>query len=301
MKAMLWAMLAQASMTNQVDNSQPIVLEPLSEWILDQGRQSCAVRRSFGAPGKPTVVEFRRDEPMNGGFDIAITSGAFAMADGPFQATLKPGGVAFSPSMVGRERASTGAIWSVWKHDIREASKRDISKEEWDRYYAANGPDAYRKRVETLEVESLFDSDLVLPIGPIDGLRQQLTDCYDAVMMANGLTRDDARENHRPVEFRNRQKIMVSMLPLLPQDIRQRIQERKDVFVEFVVFLDANAEPTSCRLSTVPRYRELEKEGCETIVREGQFRLKKGEEARPAMIDAGYHYREDLGLAITGR
>lgn len=300
MKVLMLAFLAQVSVANQSLDETPVTLEPASDWTLEQGKYGCATRRSFGSPEKQTVLEFRLDEPMSGRFDIAITSLEFPLENGPFRATLRPDGVEYTPPLPGRERASSGALWTVWDHDLREASKREITGDEWDRYYKENGPDKFLKRIKTIEIEGLFNRDIVLPIGPVDGLRQQLRDCYDAVMMTHGLTKEDAKEDSRPVEFQNRQQIMLSMLGQLPADILRRISLKKQTHVSFVIFLDKDAEPTGCRLTTVPRYHDLEERGCAKIVSEGRFRFREGEEHRPAMVQAGFLYREDSGLRISG-
>ena len=223
------------------------------------------------------------------------------MNDGSFQATLQPNGIKYRPPLPGREQTSSGALWTIWDHDIREASTRNISGDEWDRYFAEDGPETFRRSVEALGIKQLFEQDLVLPIGPIDGLRQQLTDCYDEVMMAHGMTREDSIEDRRPVDFRNRSKILKSMLNKLPPVLQDRIREGKQVSVNFVVFLDAKAEPTACRLTTLPRYREFEASVCEKIVNDGRFQFRKKEEPRPAIVQAGYFYRKDIGFSLTGR
>lgn len=300
MKSLLLALLAQSAVGVPAAEPELEQLDALTEWTRVQNENGCAMRRSFGSPDAPTVLEFRRDEPRSGRFDIAITSAAHEMADGSFTATLQPGGVAFSPSLPGREMAASGALWSVWDHDIREASKRDLPSEEWDRYYARNGPDEFRAQIRSLDIEGLFDRDFSLPIGPIDTVREELGDCYDDVMVAHGLSRHDAVDDNRPVRFRNREQILRSMLNLIPQALLQRIRQDRQVLINFVIFLDANAEPTTCRLTTVPRYRELEEKGCEKLTGEGEFEFAKGEERRPAMLQAGFFYREGVGLTTTG-
>jgi len=298
--AILWILLAQASVTDESSEPKPVQLEPLSNWEIVQKPYGCAVRRSFGAFDKPTTIELRRDEPNSGGFDIAITSAEFDLRDSSFQATLLPDGIEYRPPLPGKERSSTGSIWTVWPHNIQEASKRGITGDEWDRYMAEDGPENFRRRVKTLEIQDLFSEDLVLPIGAISKPRRQLEHCYENVMVANGMPREDAINDSRPVELRNSRKLLRSLLPSLPPVYFERIKQKKQVSVSFAVFLDADAQPTRCRLTTVPRYSQLEKAGCDKLIKNGRYRFKRNEERRPAMIQAGYLYREDIGFITTG-
>ena len=283
-----------------IEEQSPVTLMPISEWSLQQQEHGCALRRSFGSPDLPTVIEFRRNEPKSGGFDIAISSEEFAMNDGPFVATLLPGGVEYAPPLPGREQEASGALWTVWAHYIGLASRRNFTSEEWDRYRADDGPEKFRRSVESLKITGLFDRDIELVTGAVSEPRQMLTDCYDQVMIAHGMTREDALEDNRPVDFKNRVRILGSMAYLLPQALMARIERGKQVRVNFAVFLNVNAEPTGCRLTTVPRYRELETQGCERIIREGRFEFKTGEDRRPAMVQAGYLFLPDRGFHFTG-
>lgn len=305
MKTLLWAALAQAVIANPPTPTEvsPAVeqLEALSEWDLYQDQYGCRAQRTFGEDDRPTILEFRRDEPSSGRFDIAITSYAYTVAEGSFSATLLPNGIAYTPPLPGREMTASGQLWIVWDHDIREASSQNFSSKEWDRYLAEDGPEQFRRSVETLEIQNLFDRDIQLPIGPIDILRAQLDECYDSVVMAHGLTADDASDDGRPVEFSNRAAVLRSMIGLLPPALTERVQRQKQIDVNFVIFVDDEAKPVACRLTTIPRYHKLEKEGCQRIIEEGRFRFRKGEVHRPAIVQAGYFYRDDIGFRFTGR
>jgi len=297
---LFFALVAHLFGVSQPNEPAKIRLEPLSDWSVKKVRYGCAVQRTFGSNEKPTVLELRRDEPMNGGFDVAITSDEFELVGEPFSATFKPNGLEFSPSLPGKERTNSGSIWTYWAHNISEASSQNFTDEEFDRYLKEDGPEAFRDKIETLEIEGLFGRDLILQTGPISVPRQLLEDCYHQVMIDHGMPLKDAMEDLRPIEFRNRIKVLRSMLPLLPSPLVERLRAKKQVSVNFAIFLDSDAKPTGCRLTSSPRYSGLEQEGCSALVDDGRFRFKRGEEPRPTMVQAGYLYREDIGFAFTG-
>lgn len=294
------ALMAQSVVASSTGEISAVRLEPLTDWPVQQSKYGCSLQRAFGSTEKPTLIESRRDEPMSGRFDIAITSEEFELGDESFKATLEPNGIEYRPPMPGKERGRDGSIWTYWDHDIREAITQDFSNQDYDGYRERNGLNAFLNQVETLEIDGLFERDISLVTGPIGGLRERLDDCYQKVMIDHGIPVEDAKEDSRPIEFSNRKKVLESLLPTLPEPYIVRLRQKKQINVGFVIFLDANAKPTGCRLTTTPRYSQLEKIGCDRLQKDGRFRFKKGEKARPAMVQAGFLYREDVGFAFTG-
>lgn len=267
------------------------VLSPLGEWETQQLDDRCILRRAFGDPARPTVLELRRIDPWNGGFQAALTSGEFALQTAPVTAAWLPGGRRAEADRPSYPRDDGGRGWVVFPHGLWDAGLDSLIESRapgaTTAYFRDDGPGRFRRQVERFEVAGAFDRPIALATGPMDGVVGAIGECMERMVAARGVDPADiARDSSRAVP--RHLPSQTRIFSRLPQSIRSR---SRPSMVEFVLYVDARGRPTSCRLASLPEDAEFEAWGCEQFMNHATFGFAPGDTARPTFFKASMLYR----------
>jgi hypothetical protein len=265
----------------------PVLLQPIGEWETQRLDDRCVLRRSFGEPARPTVLELRRIDPWDGGFHAAISSTQFALARAPLRAAWLPGGRESLADLPTYARDAAGREWVEFPHGLWDGKLDTLEGAELSAYFRESGPDRFQQKVETFHIAGAFGQTVVLQTGPMDGVVAAARRCMEQMLAARGVDPGDmARGDSRAVvrHLPSQQRIW----DRLPDPIRNRARPS---LVDFLLYLDATGRPTSCRLSSLPVDEEFETWGCGLFMKNASFGFAPGQQARPTFFKASMLYR----------
>jgi hypothetical protein len=265
----------------------PVLLQPIGEWEMQRLDDRCVMRRAFGEPARPTILELRRIDPWDGGFHAAVTSAQFAPARAPFRAAWLPGGRESLADLPTYAQDATGHEWVEFPHGLWDGKLDTLSGADLTAYFREGGPDRFQQNVETFQITGAFAHAIALHTGPMDGVVTGARQCMEQMLAARGVDpRDMARSEGRAIvrHLPSQQRIW----DRLPDAIKARARPS---MVDFLLYLDATGRPTSCRLSSLPLDETFEAWGCDLFMKNASFEFAAGEQARPTFFKASLVYR----------
>ena len=262
-------------------------LRPLNEWDVEVLEDRCVFRRSFGEPDSPTTLELGSIDPWDGGFQTAILTGRYSATEEAFRAGWLPGGRIANIERITVLEGEDGARGILFPHGLWDGAMEsrvvdqngpfNVLAVDPD-YELDEGPRRFREGIETFLVVGAFDMPLLFATGPMQAIFEQREACMDEVLISQGV---DPAENERDdsrVEMANGRWLTERVIRRAPREIRR--QDRPTA-ITFLLYLDAEAQPSSCRLASLPYDEEYERGGCELLMESAEFEFKKGEAAQP--------------------
>jgi hypothetical protein len=265
----------------------PVLLQPLGDWQVQRLDDRCVTRRAFGDAARPTVLELRQIDPWDGGFHTALTSAEFALVRTPVKAAWLPGGREANADLPTYLRDASGRNWVEIPHGLWDGALDALAGGQVSAYFSGDGPGRFKRQVETLRIVGAFDRTVVLRTGPMDGVVASARQCMLEMLTARGIDPDDmtrgesrAVPQHLPSQAR--------ILSRLPSELRTRARPS---MIEFVLYLDQQGRPTSCRLSTLPAYADFEAWGCGLLMHDATFGFAPRERPQPTFFKASILYQ----------
>lgn len=179
----LTALLAAQAQTAAAQD-EPILLEAVSGWELDYAEDSCALRRSFGAPDSATWLEIRSYSPLEDVHEITVASNEFALNRQAPLSYFVPDGqpVRYDAQTYGEYRGLPAVTFynKVWLRDIETAKVVRLDLDMVFSSPAVEAVDRFRRNISGFRIEGAFDASLVLATGemrrPLGALRLCLLD-----------------------------------------------------------------------------------------------------------------------------
>ncbi|WP_336980274.1 hypothetical protein [Altererythrobacter fulvus] len=264
-----------------------VLLQPLGEWEAQRLDDRCVMRRAFGNPERPTILELRRIDPWDGGFHAAITSGEFEFSRVPFKVAWLPGGRESLIDVPTYANDTSGREWVEFQHGLWDGKLDTLKGAALTTYFRDDGPARFQQSVGTYQITGAFGKTITLQTGPMASVVSGTKLCMEQMLAARGVDpRDMSRDNSRVVARHVPSKQRIGKF--LPEAIATRARPS---LVVFLLYLNANAQPTSCRLSSVPFDERLEAGGCDLLMKYASFDFKAGEQARQTFYNVSIEYR----------
>jgi hypothetical protein len=269
----------------------PVVLQPIGEWETQRLDDRCVMRRAFGDTARPTILELRRIDPWNGGFQAAVRSDEFELTRAPVTAAWLPGGREAEADIPTYQRDEAGYDWVVFPHGLWDATLDSLldsgAQGSVPAYFREDGPRRFQRQVETFEIANAFGRPITLRTGAMDGVVAGAEQCMERMLAAHGVDpRDIKRESSRAVP--RHLPSQARIWNRLPGSIRTRARPS---MIDFVLYLDRRGRPTSCRLSSLPADADFEAWGCDQFMKHATFGFAPGEAARPTFFKVSLLYR----------
>lgn len=276
--ALLLAAPASAEPVNAVR------LNPISEWQTERTQDTCTITRTFGDPERPTTLFLRNRDPWDGGFDVGISSQKYALTGTDFRAGWLPNG-----RFVRRTNAATGSLHDggaqlLFHHGLWDAKLPEKGSPEYDAYWQRDaqnesvGPITFKRSVETVLIDGAFERPLLIATGPMDGVIAMRDACIADMLKAMGIDPADENRSDSRAELTNATRLARYFVGRAPSGL---LTAGTANWVNFLMYLDADAKVTSCRYIDLPHDAAYEAFGCEVLRQRASFRFRKGEAAQP--------------------
>ncbi|MEO5705856.1 MAG: TonB family protein [Alteraurantiacibacter sp.] len=192
-----------------VARDEQVVLAATSAWVVDYAEDSCALRRQFGGPETPVVLELRQFEPDSVDFQFLVSSEHFRLnrngfADGVAvryhpDSEFSDADLAFNLQQVGQRRGVTFSHSLFMREQIDftngPQSLDNVAREAMERSFDVAGR---ARRVTAIEIRNAFADDVVLQTGSLAAPLEALSNCMDELLLHWGV---DA-EAHRTLRQR---------------------------------------------------------------------------------------------------
>ena len=250
----------------------------IGSWVLERAPDRCHLSRQFGNAANPYQVVLTQIDPWDGGYQVDLSGPELGNHAGPFTVEWSPDGRASTTESLHRHRDENGREWARFDYGPRTNAAEALDASRIAAFAEEGGFERFRANVRTLRVSGFFGGTVVLQTGEIASVSEQLDACIAEVFQAQGIVGSEIERDDHSVEPTNPFDIMPILTRRLPLEIRSR---PRPTMVSFLLYLDEAAQPTSCRLSTLPYDRDYERRTCRSLLSNAQFRFKAGEEARP--------------------
>lgn len=262
-------------------------LNPITEWKTERVEDTCTITRTFGDPEKPTTLFLRNRDPWDGGFDVGISSGKYALTGLDFRAGWLPGGRFVTRTNAASGNAQDGGAQVLFHHGLWDANSPEKGAPGYDAYWQRDaqdepiGPITFKRSVQTFLIDGAFKRPLLLATGPMDGVIASRDACIAEMLVAMGVDPEDEKRSDRRAELTNEAQLARYFVGRASSGL---IVEGKPDFVNFLMYLDAQAKVTSCRYIDLPHDAAFEAFGCGMLQERGKFRFRKGERAQPTFF-----------------
>jgi len=281
------AIFAESAVTSVPDKSEQIDLRPLTDWSTQRLDDGCIISRKFGDPAAPTTLELRNYDPWDGGFNVALSGPQFAARPASFMAGWFPGGRFVEIDAPTFERGASGFEAVLFHHAPWNAAIFKMSSKEWDAYYNNGGPKRFLQAIEGLSLSGVSGKSIRVLTGAMDQVIEDRDQCIHEMLAARGVDPSDEHRNDHRVRLKDREDLTRQLIADVPESIRLRT---KKTFVQFLLYVGADGNPSYCRLLAMPYDAAYEQRSCTKIMRSAKFEFKKGEKAQPTFFKIGAYY-----------
>jgi hypothetical protein len=174
-------------------------LAPSSAWVLDYAADSCALRREFGGPDTPVVIELRQYAPDRVDFQVLAVSSHFGLKS---RSTVRNLAVRYLPDA---EPSPTGLAFNMQPSNGMNGITftSTLFPAQWlststDRLTAADRT-ARESEVVAIELVNAFREDVVLTTGSLRAPMDAMRGCLDELLTHWGIDVEAHRQLASPV------------------------------------------------------------------------------------------------------
>lgn len=244
--------------------SDPLLMRPSSDWVIDYAEGSCGLRRTFVAGEDQLNLELRQSEHGDD-FEVRLVSDSLAVADGSLRIRFDPDDELFEPAAAFRLRG--GEARGIMYHDnLRPAALKRSSNPSPS--WSSTESEARERAITGLSVFAGFEKPITLQTGSMHEPMEAMRTCLDDLATQWGLNPAIQRNLSRtvqPVDLSGlAQRIMSNSVSYLPRD-RQRRE------VKLRVIVGADGKPTSCFTSKSSMSAKFDERACDIVMRRGRF------------------------------
>ena len=242
-------------------------MQPVGGWQKAQLADRCILRREFGDALRPAILELRRSDPWNGGFDVAISVPDLTPEHRTITAGWLPAGRLSKADLPNYGRDERGREWIIFPHglwsEMMEGNTADFVA-----FINDGGLERYKEQIEQFYVADAYEKPLSFKVGKMSGVSRLLDQCMRDMLIARGVDPlDIKRESSRAVP-RNFRSFVPTIIDSIPQAIRDR--ERPSL-IEFMLYVNSSGRPTSCHMVSLPYFPDYEELGCDLLMDKAEF------------------------------
>lgn len=160
-------------------DSPPIELAPTGAWEMDYADNSCALRRTFGDPGKEVWLEFRQYSPDDY-FELTVASKGIARKQVAPDIRYDPDDDAVQPSFSVFVDYGSGVQGVSFSDSLKPAADKRLLIEGKPVAWTEEQRLAREAAVTSIEIDKTFASNLRLKTNSLKSPMKALRDCtYD--------------------------------------------------------------------------------------------------------------------------
>lgn len=275
-----WLLLASFFSFSASAEENLVPLPAIDDWRIIQLDKRCVATRTFGVEQSPTVLQLQRYDHWSGQFLAVVRGSKLGLRDAPLAATWLPDGYTMTEDLPILGTTVDGQEWISFNNAMIDSNAPHLGGDEED-YEARGGPTGFKERIETIKVEGVSESPILLATGPMAAVFDDLDYCMDNILRDRGVPEEDFKRNDHRTKLENYRELVRAISPYVPSTIRNR---SKKTLLRFVVYLDENAVPTECILTPIRGASEFGNWACDLIRNEGVFSFKDGEEHKPTFF-----------------
>lgn len=291
----LISILALGLTTSLAAQIKAVKLNPTSEWSVERVGDTCTLSRRFGESARPTTLVLRNRDPWNGGFHVGITSQKYSLTGEPPVAGWLPNGRFVTAGEARAVNVYGDAPTLLFRYGLWDGERPKKGTPAYEEYWSRDedneivGPLRFKRNLKSFFVRNAYERPLLFATGPLDRVIDLRDECIDEVLVAMGVDPKDEDRDDLIVEMKNAEGLGRYLARKAPPNIRVPGDWG---FTSFLVYLDAETEITSCRLSTLPFDADYEALGCHELEKRAKFRFKDGETPRPAFYKLAFFLTE---------
>lgn len=286
--------LALCAATTVGAETPQIELLPTSDWQVVQREDSCTLSRDFGK----TTLLLRSRDPWNGGFHIGLKSKEFIWSGQEIKAGWTPNGRFVSEPRPYLEKSSTDEPILYFRHGLWDGKSPKKGDAEYEAYWSRNDageivePRKFKNAVEGLLVTGLGQHPVFFRTGAMSDVIEMRNRCIKEMLSAMGLDpSEEDRDDHR-IRMTNHRDILSRIARRTPASM---VYPENWAGVSFLLYVDDDAEITSCRLLTLPYDASFEKFACKLMQHRAKMQFDRGEDPAPTF------YKLHYPVTIPGR
>lgn len=278
---LVWA--AAASLL--IGAAEPVRLQPASKWVLDYAEENCRLARKFGQGDQQVTVVLDQFEPDD--YFRILLVGPLARTrhqTGPAGGTLR-----FGPSEAEAEftaeRGTLGkqdALIILNAHRIAPLTKaeekaRDSARRRGVRFDATPLGSAREAAVTWFEIRKGLSRHLVLNTGPMSEPMEALRTCSWDTIRHWGLNVQQQKTLSRKVSLRTKPDSWLSSSDYPASMLGAGYQG----LVTVRMIVDANGNPTTCRVQRSTQPKEFDDVVCASVRRNARFEPALDAQGKP--------------------
>ncbi|MCL6249446.1 energy transducer TonB [Altererythrobacter sp. KTW20L] len=243
-------------------------LAPSSAWVLDYAADSCALRREFGGPDTPVVIELRQYAPDRIDFQVLAVSSNFRLKSRSTARNLavrylpdvdsSPTGIAFNM------QPSNGMNGITFTSTLFPAQWESPST---DRLTAADRI-ARESEVVAIELVNAFRDDVVLTTGSLRAPMEAMRGCLDELLTHWGIDVEAHRQLASPVAPLQMEDWARAVYDVYPA---RMVRSGSQAILRIRMNVSDEGMPTSCSMQTRMGEEEFERTACEILMRRARF------------------------------
>ena len=258
--------------------AETVVLEPVTKWVVDWGKESCALRRGFGDMANLSGVQLEQFFPGLG-FQLLLTSDQFGRMRQTDQPEIHFGNIDDISKKLDRALIGKGEGEGE-KLTLFVPSAMIFETEEPSRVLADEEIAAREAAVDRIAVESRGRT-LVFKTGAMDKVFAAMRQCTNDLAAQWGF--DEAkRENiaRMPVPRGIADWLRPADYPFL------NLRRGDQALVNFRLMVDETGKPTECVIQRSYSDKNFDDHSCELLMKRARFEPALDQAGKPV---AAYH------------
>jgi TonB family protein len=268
---------------------EPIVLAPSSGWVMDYADDSCALRREFGGPDNPVVLQLQQFAPGKSDiqFHVVARELGWLRVRGPLQAsaTWLPDVDPFPT--IGEYKITTPDEWRgiIFSGSVSSDSA-DLGGGEPNSTGEQVRPVAVSQReagITGLRIANAFSEEIVLQTGGLRSPMAAMRTCLDELLAHWGIDVEAHRTLSRPLQMLNQNDVARVFLHEYP---RRMVLQSQEAVLRVRLMVSPEGRVTGCHMQQRIGREAFEQSACEML--QTQARYQPALDAHGAPI-ASFH------------
>ena len=246
--------LVVASTPAAVSAAEARQFAPSSPWSVDFADDSCKADRSFQSAGETVVLEFESLGPGSS-MDVRVASNSLS-------SRVRTPATQFLPVAEPRtHQFYRGLDTDGWKGvALTETSIRTTEAS-----------------ITAYSVKNVFQEDIVLATGALDGIMKAMRQCEDDLFSSLGLDAEANRTLSRSLEITGKEKWLPVTAPM-QRDFRK---SKGSTFQRVRLLVDEQGKVTGCRVLGWPEDEKIARDMCDALHKSAEFAPALDARSRP--------------------
>lgn len=268
--------------------AETITLEPHSNWTLDYGDDSCALRRDFGGAESPVFLEMRQYSPDSSMQMLVASAHHTRRRNSSDYRRQRTRQIRFLPDEEGRSADGFyinfpddigGITFTATLRTAEYLPSAEVPRPEW--------PDAARDereaQVYAIEIANVFRDDLILQTGRLHAPMEAMRTCLDELLTHWGVDVEAHRTLTRKAVPLNMVEWAREVQEVYP---RSMLNGREQASLRIRLDVSPEGRATGCHMQTRLGEEEFEHTACRILMANARYEPALDAQGQPI---ASYH------------